>query len=257
MTRSINANYRVPAAVYRRVLGGLFGLMVARMLEPASARGRAAGWFPAAYRVPKIPGGTPLRLAMVHDILHERYLRHGPAWYARRQPRRPQIIAAEAAASPPSPAYLDALDDLAIGLEAPASTTTRSPPCEKKLLLLPPLPAPNQQPSRPENDRTRRRGERSTSWISTGFSPPGTFADPNITSTPPARTSAPSSFTVPMPKALAGRCPGQSRAFAKAWTSSNNRSPSIPALTSAANPGRPSHRAPSGCHRLTGSASEV
>jgi len=151
MTRSSTRITGFPRLFTVGFLGGFFGLMVAGCWNPLPLGSRSR-LVPAAYRVPKIPGGTPLRLAMVHDILHERYLRHGPAWYARRNLDARKIIAAEAAASPPSPAYLDALDDLAIGLEGTGQYDDAIATMRKKLLLLPPLPAPTSRPARPEND---------------------------------------------------------------------------------------------------------
>jgi len=64
----------------------------------------AVGWNPlplsprtqmvtAPYRLSKIPCGTALRMAMVHDVLHERYLRHGTAWYTQRNIDARKIIA--------------------------------------------------------------------------------------------------------------------------------------------------------------------
>ena len=74
---------------------GLFiGVLIAGRLN-ALPLGPRTQIIPAAYRLPKIPGGTPLRLAMVHDILHERYLRHGSAWYAQRNLDARKIIASE------------------------------------------------------------------------------------------------------------------------------------------------------------------
>lgn len=86
----------------------------------------AAGntWFPpeelpAPHLIPKVPGGTTLRFAMVHDVLHERYLKHGPAYYRKRneasQARIDEERAAIDAGRAPTPGYFDALDDLAVG----------------------------------------------------------------------------------------------------------------------------------------------
>ena len=69
---------------------------------------------PAPYRVSKFPDGTALRLAMVHDVLHERYLRHGTAWYEAHNARAQAVIGENPQATE---AVFDAMDDLAVGLE--------------------------------------------------------------------------------------------------------------------------------------------
>ena len=76
MKRSSLQIVGVPRLVIVGLLGGFIGLFIAGLWNPLplGPRNRIV---PAAYRIPKIPGGTPLRLEMVHDILHERYLRQG------------------------------------------------------------------------------------------------------------------------------------------------------------------------------------
>src|SRR5262245_49086061 len=37
------------------------------------------------YHVPQYAGGLSLRLAMVHDVIHERFPRHGPSYYRERE----------------------------------------------------------------------------------------------------------------------------------------------------------------------------
>src|SRR4051794_17418465 len=39
---------------------------------------------PLPHHVPKDPGGVPFRFAMAHDVIHERFPRHGPAYYEER-----------------------------------------------------------------------------------------------------------------------------------------------------------------------------
>jgi hypothetical protein len=36
------------------------------------------------HHVPEHKGGLSFRFAMVHDVLHERFPKHGPAWYEER-----------------------------------------------------------------------------------------------------------------------------------------------------------------------------
>jgi hypothetical protein len=98
---------------------------------------------PLPYRVAKIPGGTALRLAMVHDVLHERYLTHGAAWYAQRNKLAQQIMdrATKNPATQPSEEYLSAMDDLAVGLQRTGRIEPAIALMRRKLSLLPPLPA--------------------------------------------------------------------------------------------------------------------
>jgi len=100
------------------VAGFLAGYFIASEWNPLPLGSRTR-LIPAPYRLPKIPGGTALRLAMVHDVLHERYLRHGSAWYTQRNADARKIMAEQTphSGSAPSLRYLDALDDLAVGLE--------------------------------------------------------------------------------------------------------------------------------------------
>ena len=39
---------------------------------------------PLPHHVPKYPGGVSFRFAMAHDVIHERFSRHGPAYYRER-----------------------------------------------------------------------------------------------------------------------------------------------------------------------------
>jgi hypothetical protein len=142
MGRSI-INRKVPRPVSFLLLGivscWIAGEIVGNPL-PLSPRSQI---IPAAYRLPKIPGGTSLRLAMVHDVLHERYLRHGSAWYAQRNSDALKIIAEQTppAGGSPSIQYLDAMDDLAVGLERTGQSDKAIAVLQKKLLLIAPLPA--------------------------------------------------------------------------------------------------------------------
>lgn len=97
-------------------LGGILGMVSATLWNPLpfSPRERLV---PAAYCVPRVKGGTSLRLAMVHDILHERYLRHGEAWYqAQVDLARKQLAENSGGGDAARLARFDAMDDLAVGL---------------------------------------------------------------------------------------------------------------------------------------------
>src|SRR5262245_7666246 len=60
------------------------------------------GTFPLPHQIPKYPDGISLRFAMVHDVLHERFARHGPAYYRERN-RRVREALDTIGAQPPAP----------------------------------------------------------------------------------------------------------------------------------------------------------
>ncbi len=95
-------------------LGALLGIFAGRsgLLPPLRSPG--AEQLPMPYQSPLVPGGISLRLAMVHDVLHERYPRHGAAWY---EERNRSVLAALAAETEGSETWLALLDDLGAGLD--------------------------------------------------------------------------------------------------------------------------------------------
>lgn len=82
---------------------------------------RTANVYPLPHHVAKQPDGIALRYAMVHDVLHERFARHGTAYYKERNRRvREQLEkekAQHAAGAKPSVTYFGLLDDLGVGLD--------------------------------------------------------------------------------------------------------------------------------------------
>jgi hypothetical protein len=77
--------------------------------------------YPLPHHIPKYPGGVTLRFAMVHDVIHERFPWHGPAYHQERNRRARAAIAEEDAkrkpGEAPSAAYFAHVDDLTVGLE--------------------------------------------------------------------------------------------------------------------------------------------
>src|SRR5439155_18349793 len=57
---------------------------------------------PLPHQIPKYPDGISLRFAMVHDVVHERFPRHGTAFYRERNRRVRQAL--DALAAQPGPA---------------------------------------------------------------------------------------------------------------------------------------------------------
>jgi hypothetical protein len=68
---------------------------------------------PYPHHVPKTPGGVSLRFAMVQDVIHERYARHGRAYFAERNRGAREDLAR----LPPGGPWDAASDDLAAGLD--------------------------------------------------------------------------------------------------------------------------------------------
>src|SRR5579872_4351344 len=79
---------------------------------------RSAYANPYPHHIPKQAGGVSLRFAMVHDVLHERFPRHGLAYYKERNRRVQEALADwQARGEEPSEKYFALLDDRAVGLE--------------------------------------------------------------------------------------------------------------------------------------------
>src|SRR5262249_30044 len=65
------------------VFSGGYGWALGRDLA-GSMPSRFGSRLPYPHVVPKIEDGASLRFAMVHDVLHERFPRHGRAYYLER-----------------------------------------------------------------------------------------------------------------------------------------------------------------------------
>jgi hypothetical protein len=101
--------------------GALVGLVVGYATDwiPSLEEPPAPLEYPLPYHVPKYPGGVSLRLAMVHDVLHERFPRHGEAYYRERERRVRQALRgrADKPDGRRDDAYFALLDDLGAGLD--------------------------------------------------------------------------------------------------------------------------------------------
>jgi hypothetical protein len=77
--------------------------------------------YPLPHHISKYPGGVSLRFAMVHDVIHERFPRHGHAYYEERNRRAIEAMKEDeaklASGAKPSDQYWVLLDDLGVGLE--------------------------------------------------------------------------------------------------------------------------------------------
>jgi hypothetical protein len=86
----------------------------------APSQPKVLATYPLPHQVPRYPGGVALSFAMVHDVIHERYARHGKAYYRERDRQVRQTLKKQKNARPgdkPSPRYLELLDDLGVGLD--------------------------------------------------------------------------------------------------------------------------------------------
>jgi len=101
---------------------------------------------PAPYRLGKAADTTVLRMAMVHDVLHERYLRHGQAWYEARIAQARSILSRHVSENTSnSDDALAAMDDLAVALDRTGNDPEAIRVMRQKLTLLPaspPMPEP-------------------------------------------------------------------------------------------------------------------
>jgi hypothetical protein len=98
----------VAAAAF--VVGGIGGCVTT--LHSADSR-PAATYHPLPHHVPKYLAGLTFRFAMAHDVVHERYPKHGPAfWRERERLSREKLARLDA----DSTAALGAVDDLAVAL---------------------------------------------------------------------------------------------------------------------------------------------
>lgn len=113
--------YRSRVIVYGLLFGGLFSALVGGSyfnFIPYAPKEP----LPAPHTLPRLEGGTGLRLAMVHDILHDRYLVHSEAyWEARLTIAKAQLDEEDALTKKwteaPSQDILDAMDVYGVCLD--------------------------------------------------------------------------------------------------------------------------------------------
>jgi hypothetical protein len=105
------------AAAVGGLVGGLSGStdLVQSRLRPSPQPQE----YPLPHHIPKYPGGISLRFAMVHDVLHERFPRHGRAYYVERNRRvRAALQKARTHTFQPTDEYFKLQDDLGVGLDS-------------------------------------------------------------------------------------------------------------------------------------------
>jgi hypothetical protein len=106
------------------LVGGIVGMVgdVASMIDSSSMRRERIHVLPLPHHFPKYKDGITLRFAMVHDVLHERYARHGKAYYFERNRRVSAELKTLGGKSPANAEvtgkYFALVDDLGVGLDS-------------------------------------------------------------------------------------------------------------------------------------------
>jgi hypothetical protein len=98
------------------VIGFFLGGLAAAAFAPRAPADSPdfAEYVPLPHHVPAHQGGVAFRFAMVHDVVHERYPRHGPAYYRERDRLAREKLAA---LRPDVPLAFTLTDDVAGGLD--------------------------------------------------------------------------------------------------------------------------------------------
>ena len=102
---------RLSVVALAAIAGGTLAHALAESLVPE--RNPRVRVLPYPHHVPKVPDGVSLRFAMVQDVIHERYARHGRDYYVERN----RGARADLARLPPGGPWDAASDDLAAGLD--------------------------------------------------------------------------------------------------------------------------------------------
>jgi hypothetical protein len=101
-----------PAALLVFVGGCVGGGIIGVRLTPGDRE--SAIYAPLPHHVAPSPDSASFRFAMVHDVIHERYAKHGPAFYEERERLAREKLAV---LHPESEAAFALTDDIAVGLD--------------------------------------------------------------------------------------------------------------------------------------------
>jgi hypothetical protein len=96
---------------------GIFGGIVAARMTDADSD--AAIYAPLPHHVAPSPDTASFRFPMVHDVIHERYPRHGPAFYQERERLAREKLAV---LHPDSVTAFALADDIAVGYDRQGRT---------------------------------------------------------------------------------------------------------------------------------------
>ncbi|MFL5339458.1 MAG: hypothetical protein ACJ8F7_04755 [Gemmataceae bacterium] len=87
---------------------------------------------PLPHHVPKSPHAASFRFAMAHDVIHERYPKHGPAFYRERERKARERLTQ---ISPDSDEAFALYDDIGVGFDRQGRPADAIPVLRKKLDL--------------------------------------------------------------------------------------------------------------------------
>jgi len=108
------------------VMGGLIALVAVAVIAVVNHLSRhsrdylltsGTEMIPAPWLIPVKPGEAVLHLTMVHDVIHERFPRHGPAWFTARQVQTQAELDRLSDQPTDDERRFALLDDLAVGYE--------------------------------------------------------------------------------------------------------------------------------------------
>ena len=97
--------------------GGILGGVIGARMTGADREG--AIYAPLPHHVAPSPDTASFRFAMVHDVIHERYPRHGPAFYQERERLAREKLAV---LHPDSVTAFALTDDVAVGYDRQGRT---------------------------------------------------------------------------------------------------------------------------------------
>lgn len=111
---------------------GVIGMLAGAALTAKTTHATTPNAFysPLPHHVPPTPNGVSLRFAMVHDIIHERYPKHGSAYYQERE-RLARLELSKL--QPEQRAALDLMDDIGAGLHRMGKTPEAIALLQRKL----------------------------------------------------------------------------------------------------------------------------
>ena len=111
------------------VPGCIGGVIAARLIGHPELQGKSV---PLPHHIPKSPDAVTFRFAMAHDVIHERYPKHGPAFYRVRE----RLARAKLATLPADSDEAFALtDDIGTGLDRLGKPADAVPLMRRKLEL--------------------------------------------------------------------------------------------------------------------------
>lgn len=111
---------RVPRLLVQSLTGAITGFVLfvlsygSLYRQPDNYYRFLAGKIPLPHHVPQYSGAAALRFAMVHDVIHERFTKHGLAWYEARNRRSLELLAT---LPEDNAARWPLIDDIAVALD--------------------------------------------------------------------------------------------------------------------------------------------